>query len=152
MRVDFDQIIANVRDGAYKSIGSGSGRRVFDLENGYVVKVAKNKKGIAQNEAEYQISSASNSALFAKVLQISEDYRMLIMQKAEKIKHISEVWEYFNVKSNRELYNVGEIRYISSEYNLLMADLYRPVNWGRINARPVIIDFGFTRRVRKKYY
>jgi len=59
---------------------------------------------------------------------------------------------YFNVKSNRELYNVGEIRYISSEYNLLMADLYRPVNWGRINARPVIIDFGFTRRVRKKYY
>jgi len=152
MRVDFDQIIANVRDGAYKSIGSGSGRRVFDLENGYVVKVAKNKKGFAQNEAEYQISSASNSALFAKVLQISEDYRMLIMQKAEKIKHISEVWEYFNVKSNRELYNVGEIRYISSEYNLLMADLYRPVNWGRINARPVIIDFGFTRRVRKKYY
>ncbi|SEW45772.1 hypothetical protein [[Clostridium] fimetarium] len=152
MRVDFDQIIANVRDGAYKSIGSGSGRRVFDLENGYVVKVAKNKKGIAQNEAEYQISSASNSALFAKILQISEDYRMLIMQKAEKIKHISEVWEYFNVKSNRELYNVGEIRYISSEYNLLMADLYRPVNWGRINARPVIIDFGFTRRVRKKYY
>jgi len=113
MRVDFDQIIANVRDGAYKSIGSGSGRRVFDLENGYVVKVAKNKKGFAQNEAEYQISSASNSALFAKVLQISEDYRMLIMQKAEKIKHISEVWEYFNVKSNRELYNVGEIYLIS---------------------------------------
>jgi len=152
MRIDFEQIKSNIRHGAYKSIGSGSGRRVFDLDNGYVVKVAKNKKGLAQNEAEYQISSTSTSALFAKILQVSEDYRMLIMQKAETIKHISEVWEYFDVESNKELYNVGEIRYISSEYNLLMADLYRPVNWGRINSRPVIIDFGFTRRVRKKYY
>jgi len=77
---------------------------------------------------------------------------MLIMQKAEIIKHISEVWEYFDVESNKQLYNVGEIKYISSEYNLLMADLYRPVNWGLINSKPVIIDFGFTRRVRKKYY
>jgi len=152
MRVDFDQIKTNIRDGAYKSIGTGSGRRVFDLDNGYVVKVAKNKKGIAQNEAEYQISSTSNSAIFAKILQISEDYHMLIMQRAERINHISEVWKFFNVESNKELYSVGEIRYISSEYNLLMADLYRPVNWGRINGRPVIIDFGFTRRVRKKYY
>jgi len=152
MRVDFEQIKSNIRDGAYKSIGSGSGRRVFDLDNGYVVKVAKNRKGIAQNEAEYQISSRSNSVLFAKVLQVSEDYRMLIMQKAEVIKHISEVWEYFNVQNNRALYYVEEIRYISSEYNLLMADLYRPVNWGKINSRPVIIDFGFTKRVRKKYY
>jgi len=152
MRVDFDQIKANIRDGAYKSIGSGSGRRVFDLDNGYVVKVAKNKKGLAQNEAEYQISSKSNSVLFAKILQVSEDYHMLIMQKAEVIKHISEVWGYFNVESNRGLYYVEEIRQISSEYNLLMADLYRPVNWGRINSKLVIIDFGFTRRVRKRYY
>jgi len=152
MRVDFDQIKANIRDGAYISIGSGSGRRVFDLDNGYVVKVAKNKKGIAQNEAEYQISSRSNSALFAKILEVSENYHMLIMQKAEKINHISEVWGFFRVESNRELYNVGEIKYISSEFNLLMADLYRPVNWGKINGRPVIIDFGFTRRVKRKYY
>ena len=152
MRVDFEQIKSNIRSGAYTSIGSGSGRRVFDLDNGYVVKVAKNKKGFAQNEAEHQISSTSNSVLFAKILQISEDYHMLIMQKAEKINSISEVWKYFNVESNRALYNVGEIRYISSEYNLLMADLYRPANWGRINGRLVIIDFGFTRRVKKRYY
>lgn len=152
MRIDFDQIKTNIRDGAYESLGSGSGRRVFDLENGYVVKVAKNRKGIAQNEAEYQISSTSNSNLFAKVLEVSEDYRLLIMQKAEKIIYISEVWNYFNVKNNRELYKVDEIKYISSEYNLLMADLYRPVNWGKINSKVVIIDFGFTRRVRKKYY
>lgn len=152
MRIDFDQIKSNIRDGAYESLGSGSGRRVFDLENGYVVKVAKNRKGIAQNEAEYQISLTSNSVLFAKVLQVSEDYRLLIMQKAEKIIHISEVWDYFNIKNNRELYKVEEIKYISSEYNLLMADLYRPVNWGKINSKIVIIDFGFTRRVRKRFY
>lgn len=152
MRIDFEQIKSNIRDGAYESLGSGSGRRVFDLNNGYVVKVAKNRKGIAQNEAEFQIASSSNSELFANILQVSEDYRMLIMQKAEMIKHISEVWEYFHVKNNREFYKVAEIQYIASQYNLLMADLYRPVNWGKINSKPVIIDFGFTRKVRKKYY
>lgn len=33
-----------------KYIGSGSSRNVFDLGNGYVMKVAKNLAGIAQNK------------------------------------------------------------------------------------------------------
>ncbi|HHX11997.1 MAG TPA: hypothetical protein GX731_04185, partial [Clostridiales bacterium] len=47
--IDFDSIIMNIGKGNYQFIGSGSGRRVYDLGNGYVVKVAKNNRGIAQN-------------------------------------------------------------------------------------------------------
>jgi hypothetical protein len=150
--VDFEQIILDIRRQTYKYIGSGSGRRVFDLGNEYVVKVAKNKKGIAQNEAEHQISLINRSNLFAKILQVSEDFSLLIMEKADRIKKISDVWKYFNVKSNRKLFQLEELKDISSKYNLLLPDLCRPANWGKINERPVIIDFGFTRKVKKKYY
>ena len=56
LRSEFNQIKLNIKRGYYRYIGSGSGRQVFDLENGYVVKVAKNKAGIAQNKSEYKIS------------------------------------------------------------------------------------------------
>lgn len=152
MEVDFKQIVSKIRKRSYKCIGSGSGRRVFDLGNGYVVKVAKNIRGIAQNEAEYNISSMTDSHLFAKIPCVSEKYGLLIMEKAESIRDISYVWKYFNVKSNRELLQVEELKDISSKFNLLLADFGRSVNWGKINGRPVIIDYGFTQKVRKKYY
>lgn len=150
--VDFKQISLNIRRGAYKCIGIGSGRIVFDLGNGYVVKAAKNKRGIAQNEAEYKISLADDSDLFAKIPSASERFRLLIMDKADKIKDISYVWNYFNVRNNRELYQIKKLQDISSRYGLLLIDLGRSVNWGQINGKPVIIDYGFTKEVRIRYY
>lgn len=152
MRFDFEQIILNIRKKAYHYIGSGSGRYVFDIGYGYVVKVAKNRKGFAQNKAEYQIASVDHSNIFAKILQVSDDYELLIMEKAEKIRSIADVWDYFHVKSSSEFYQLKELKEISSKYSLILPDLRRPANWGRINGRPVIIDYGFTQKVRKKYY
>lgn len=152
MEVDFDEIILNINRGNYHYIGSGSGRRVFDLDNGYVIKYAKNFKGIAQNKVEYQISSTESSELFAKITQISDDFRMVIMEKADRITNISVVWKYFNVENNLELFHLKELEEIAAKYNLLFVDLRRPINWGIVKDRPVIIDYGFTREVRRKYY
>lgn len=152
MIISFDQIRFNIRNRNYKFIGSGSGRYVFDLGNGYVVKAARNRKGIAQNKVEYQIASMDHSDLFAKILQISEDNELLIMEKANPIDRISVVWKYFDVKSNWELFQLETFKTIASHYSLILQDLRRPENWGIIDGRPVIVDYGFTRRVRKKYY
>ena len=152
MKYDFEQIGLNIRKKIYRYIGSGSGRYVFDLGDGFVVKAAKNRKGLAQNKAEYQIASIDDSHIFAKILQVSEDYQLLIMEKAEKVENISEVWNYFNVKSNNGFYQLKELKDISAKHHLILKDLSRPVNWGTINGRPVIIDYGFTRKVKKKYY
>ena len=152
MEVDFEQIILNIRKEAYKHIGSGSGRRVFDLGNGYVVKVAKNRRGIAQNKAEHQISLTDQSNIFAKIPHVSEHFKLLIMEKAEPIKKISDVWKYYNVDSNKKLFEQDDLKDIYSKYKLLIPELYRPVNWGKINEIPVIIDYGFTRKVKNKYY
>lgn len=147
-----NQIITNIRRGYYKYIGSGSCRKVYDLDNGYVVKVAKNRAGIAQNKAEYTISRHDYSNLFAKVTQVSNDFKFLIMEKAEKINDISYVWDYFNVSNKRELFNIDELQKIKKDYNLILGDFGKTSSWGTINGRPVIIDYGFTINVRNKYY
>lgn len=148
----FNKIMFNIRLGYYRYIGSGSSREVFDLGNGYVIKVAKNRAGVAQNKAEYNISHYDNSDLFAKVVQISSDFYYLIMEKAEKIYNISEVFKYFNVNGKRGLYQLNEMQNIKINYNLVLADFNRKSNWGIINGRPVIIDYGFTREVSQRYY
>ena len=49
MVIKFNEIKLNITRGYYRYIGSGSGRQVFDLENGYVIKMAKNR-GVSQND------------------------------------------------------------------------------------------------------
>lgn len=148
----FNQIMQDIQRGKYRYIGSGSSRKVFDLGNGYVIKVARNRAGMAQNESEYRISCYDKSDLFAKVVPVSNDLRFLIMEKADKIYNISDVWKYFNVNSKVELFNLKELKDIMKNYNLLMSDLNRKSSWGMINGKPVIIDYGFTREVCKRYY
>ncbi len=152
MEFNFEQINVNIHNNILSSLGAGSGRQVYDLGNGYVVKVAKNKRGLAQNKAEYAIASVDHTDFFAKVPQVSENFGYLIMERAEKISKISEVWTYYKVKSNKQLFRLEGLKGISSTYHLMLPDLCRPANWGRIRGRPVIIDYGFTQNVRKKYY
>ena len=151
MRIDFEYLKANIEKKQYRLIGSGSGRFVFDLDNGYVVKVAKNRRGVIQNKAEYQIASTERSHVFAKIVEVSEDFHYLIMEKAEKLKSFSEVWSYYQVNNNRELFRTDVFRDILQKHNLLSVDLCRISSWGMIKNKPVIIDFGFTREV-KRYY
>lgn len=150
--IDIDKIYLDIRKGEYRYIGSGSGRRVYDLDNGYVAKLAKNRKGLAQNKAEYQISITDDSNLFAKIPKVSDEFGILIMEKAERIKGFEEVLNYFHVKNNRELFQLSEMNYILSKHNLLAADLRRSANWGVVHNRIVIIDYGYTQRVKNKYY
>ncbi|MDR3596839.1 hypothetical protein [Clostridium sp.] len=152
MNGTFNYIMMNLRWGNYRYIGSGSCRDVFDLGNGYVVKVARNLAGIAQNKSEYKISHKDNSGLFAKVVQVSNDFSMLIMEKADKINNISYIWRYFNASNEEELVNSKELQKIKQDYNLVLGDLERQSSWGIIDGRPVIIDYGFTKDVSRKYY
>ena len=152
MFIDFYDIMFGLRNGRYVYIGSGSSREVYDLENGYVVKVAKNKAGIEQNRAEYYISANDSSGIFAKVIEASSDYGLLIMRKAKKIKDIRFVWNYFNAGNKHEFYESPHMQRLKNKYKLLLGDFEKASSWGIIKGRPVIIDYGFTRYVERKYY
>lgn len=151
MNINFENISKNIRLRAYPKLGSGSGRVVYDLNNGYVVKAAKNGKGIEQNKAEQQISDMGDWKIFAKVVAYSDDYSLLVMEKARRIRSFKEVWSYYRVSNNRQLFSSDEFRPILVKNELLTADLCRLSSWGIINERPVIIDYGFTRKVMKYY-
>ena len=151
MEVDFNTIRSNISKTAYHIIGRGTGRTVFDLENGYVVKAAKNRKGIEQNKEEYRISNLDKNNVFAQAIALSEDYMYLIMVKAQPIKSFSVVWNYYQVKNNRQLFSLEAFNKFLPLYDLLPGDLHRISSWGVVKERPVIIDYGFTRSVRKFY-
>ncbi|MHB1150881.1 MAG: hypothetical protein ACYCWE_01580 [Eubacteriales bacterium] len=152
MFINFNEIIRDINLNNYGYIGSGSGREVYDLHNGYVVKIAKNIKGLAQNEVEHYISDNTDSDLLAKVTYISNDLKYLVMEKADKVKHMSGILRYFNVNKKRKLGNIREIRKIAERFDLVYADFFKPNTWGKINGRYVIVDYGYTRSVREKYY
>lgn len=149
---DFSQLKIDLQAEYYERIGSGSGRWVFDLKNGNVLKLAKNRKGVAQNITEKYIWTDSKSNLLANILNVSEDFELLIMIKAEKTENMRQIREFFHVNSNMELLQLQELNDIIKKYYLLSPDLLRPTNWGFVNNRPVIIDYGFTKEVKRKYY
>lgn len=68
-----------------KVFGEGDSRIVYDLGNGYVLKVAKSKKAIKYNESEIRIYNACPSSL-RKHLAMIKRYgrRWLIMKKYDR--------------------------------------------------------------------
>lgn len=69
-----------------KKIGAGSSRVVFAVDDEKVLKVAKNGKGIAQNQEEMQDWRQNYYDCFAKVYDASEDGIFLEMQAARRAK------------------------------------------------------------------
>jgi len=148
----FINLAYGIKEGYYHFIGKGSGRVVYDIGGGKVVKSARNMRGIAQNLAEYRIALSDDSGMFAKVTALSGDYRLLVMEKAEPVMDISSVWDHFHVESNQELYQVRILHELAERHSLLIHDFGRAVNWGMISGRPVIVDYGFTSQVRRRFY
>lgn len=66
-----------------KPLGQGSSRMVFPIDDEKVLKLAKNGKGIAQNETEDDWFLQS-IGLFAKVYDCDENHRWIEMQLARK--------------------------------------------------------------------
>ena len=74
------------------------------------------------------------------------------MRRARKVKDILDVWDYFNVTSKNEFLDLPELNRLKIKYNVLLNDLNKKTSWGTISGRPVIIDYGFTKRVKERYY
>lgn len=151
MRVNFEAIHKAITQEKLPVIGIGSGRIVYDLRNGYVVKKAKNKRGLAQNKAEFRIAAAGRSPLIANVMSVSMDYKYLIMEKAEKIRSLEPVCSFHNVSNLKELFRKEYFSRFIRNNELLLPDLYRKSSWGIISGRPVLVDYGFTKDVRRYY-
>jgi hypothetical protein len=67
-------------------LGSGSSRIVYKIDDITVLKLAKNAKGIAQNEMEHELSAHGwYGDIVAEVYEVVDDYRWIEMQWAKKM-------------------------------------------------------------------
>lgn len=67
-------------------ISSGSSRIVYKIDDEKVLKLAKNKKGLAQNETEYAASQERFlDGIVAKIYDIDQNYRWIEMDLAKKV-------------------------------------------------------------------
>jgi len=152
MDYNLKEIIAGIRNDTYKLLGVGSCRKVYDLNDGFVIKIAKDIRGIFQNQTENKIYLSRKSNLFAEVVTVSEDNKFLVMPKARKIKSIETVYKYYNVKNMNSLIMFDHLNDDINSNKLSRADIVRPSSWGFIDDVPVLIDYGLTHSIYTKYY
>lgn len=160
-----------------KKIGEGSSRIVFDLEDGYVLKLAKNTKGIEQNSIEND-PELQKTNLVPVVKNSHKEDIFLISEKASPIKekyfeNISKInFKDFSeaLKLNKKL-DDGKIQEIPEKYkDVLENDFYQDVynlmtnfdfspgdlgrisSWGSLKNKLVLLDSGLTEDIYKNHY
>lgn len=126
----------------FELIGKGTYRQVYDLNNGFVIKIAHN---INTNRREFNIWNKTPAHLqnFLAPCLIDKHYR-IIMPKATPVSFERGSFNsYFQqllgasayLKFDNELYELAET------LKLFYSDLKIPENWGIIEGQHKIIDY-----------
>lgn len=153
-------------DENYKLLNKGTGRYVYDINNEYVLKLAKNNKGIEQNKTEINISkNGKYNDITANVVEFDNNGLYLIQQKAYRLteqgfkditglqlqgflyylRHDKE-WDGENVK----FYN--KVNSLVNEFELDRFDIANENSWGIINNNVVVVDYGLDMNTARKLY
>lgn len=164
-----------------KKLGSGSSRSAYLIDDNTVLKLATNKKGIAQNDVESDVSNHYD--IVPEVIDADWDnYIWLIVKRAKKLtspKRFEEltkiswtefvkclIYELDGRRSNREkmmvkpeiLPQLWEHEFFSSvtdmavNFGMPSGDLTRLGSYGEISGKAVVIDSGLTQDVYNEFY
>ena len=121
-------------------IGEGSGRKVYDLGNGYVLKEPYSETGLQQNETELYVYN--NAIAVRKYLcsTFKGENDCNIMKKVKLI-----TLEEFNIlKNNLQIKDV--INYLYKHFDL-NDDINHYNSWGKKDGRYVLFDYGYTNKL-----
>ncbi len=87
-----------------KRLGSGSGRIVYDIDGERVFKLAKNTKGVAQNEEESGTGKYPDThSIVTKVFESADDDSWIIAEKGKKVNE-KRIKELTGISSLNDLY------------------------------------------------
>jgi len=165
-----------------QKLGSGSARVVYKVDDEKVLKIAKNKKGIAQNSVEVE-GWLQNYGIVAKIFESDNDDFWIEMEWAKKIApkrfkeitgvDIKKLWSYlFYDKSNytktmgltkEEIDYMNENEFVADLISFIHdRDMIYPGDFGKISTYGevmregspsiVLIDFGLSSSVYYDYY
>lgn len=161
-------------------ISSGSSRIVYKIDNDKVIKLAKNKKGLAQNEVEFENSTDYMiNDLFPKVYDKEENFLWIESQYCKKlnVKRFKEITglsfkeysSYLNDSYNRTILHNNTKSIIPDEiweneyfytindyminYEIPVGDLVRLSSYGETSDGDILlVDNGLTKGVYDNHY
>ncbi len=152
-------------------LGEGSSRIAFLLSSKYVLKVALNKKGLAQNKAELEVfTNPTSKNVVAKIYGSDDASQWVIADLVRPVKSPEEFeqlsgqdWEDFvkyvgpAIKEPERVPDshkwLKAVAITARENNLLRGDLEEIDHWGRTpDGRCVLLDYGFTHEVWASHY
>lgn len=169
--LDGIQIMNSYAQQLLEKMGQGSSRAAYLLSSKYVLKIAINNKGLAQNEAEVDVfTNPKSKPVVAKVYASDDEFRWLISDLVNPLKNGDEFtkltgvdFEEFMDQLNRTIKG-GELPSDAPELlkatlatarqnKLMFGDLEEPGHWGKTpDGRIVLLDYGFTGEVWEKHY
>jgi len=165
-----------------QKLGSGSARVVYKVDGEKVIKIAKNKKGIAQNSVEAE-GYLQNYDIVAKVFETDYDDFWIEMEWAKKVTptrfkqitgiDIKKLWSYLFYENSKGAQKMGlteeeiekiidndfvnSLMHLIHNYNMIYpGDFGRLSSYGEVirGGEPtiVLVDFGLTSSVFYDYY
>jgi len=164
-----------------KKLGVGSSREVFEIDDNWVLKLAKNPKGLGQNRMESDSGLINMYDFLPKIKDSDDEDRWIIVENCEKItpkefESLTKIdfklfskflrdFERVDRKNLQKKYSediiphiededdfIFQIRDLLGSTDLLPGDFEKISSFGKNKGKIKIIDWGFTKDVHKTYY
>ncbi|MBC8060881.1 MAG: hypothetical protein H7Y18_09465 [Clostridiaceae bacterium] len=134
-------------------LGEGIARKVYAIDDEYVIKIAKGVDGLFQNQVEYYVYSKVNSTLLSYLCPILAFHpRILLMKRAIPLSNYNQN-KRINLKTIRKEKNSEtKLNYLADKYYLYYNDIISSSSWGELNKKNVLIDYGCTSVSGDRYY
>lgn len=137
----------------YKFLGEGIARKVYAIDDKYVVKISKGIDGFYQNSVEnyiYTKASDELKTILCPIEYFSKKY--LIMKRAIPMSTLTNK-RYIDVsKFNGYNHLKDFMNILVGKFFLLEEDLYSPTSWGYLDNKLCLIDYGCTTDYGDFYY
>lgn len=144
-----DKEIAN----KYTFLGEGICRKVYSINENYVVKVAKLDDGSYQNRVENHVYTHVPKNLLKYLCPIVWfEPERIIMRRAIPLSSLIKD-KYINLKTIRpEKESFADLNKLTNNFILLADDIMSTSSWGIYNNENVLIDYGCTTYLGDAFY
>lgn len=129
----------------YKYLGEGISRKVYAIDENYVVKVSKNSDGIYQNRIENYVYTNVDKNLKKYLCPIiCFKPERIIMRRAIPIyKYGKNKWvDLHTIRPEENSYS--DLNKLAAKFMLEYEDVISSTSWGVYNNENVLIDYGCT--------
>lgn len=140
----------------FKLLDKGSARIVYLIGDKYVLKLAKNKKGIYQNKKEIEIQESKKyNDIIANIVEYDENNYYIITEKADKITEelfedktklrADDFFYYLRFDKKQDGKNkkfFDRVNSLIKEFKLDRFDISDISSQGLLDEKPIIIDYG----------